>query len=399
MTQWRFTLKSFLAISLACCLPQGLVSAESPAAALSTIKNSADLDALIASTGDDVWKKSLREHSVAILAAATQRPHIEAVMRTIQSSPGRFETLNTTPASLKKTAAGDVALFNTLKLVDLAIPNAGPHDHRKVDPYDAAFFEHLGHITALESLNIIATKLNDEWITPLGKLSNLKTLRFTNNGKLTDAGLEKLAGLKQLETFSFVGTGMQGHAYAKFAGWTRLTRCSHRGSSIDDEGLQQLCEHLPNLENISLAHAKFTDAGAPHLTKLTNLKGLEIGTRNATPQCLQHLVKLPLEYLQLGDGLDEPEGIALIKDIPTLRRLTLTNAKVLTDADLKVVAGMTQLEHVELGKIELPDERLGVLKNFAFLKSMRLVPAAAPFTAETQARIKLLLPKLELQFK
>lgn len=390
---------TFLATFLSCCLLQIPVSAEPPAAAFSKLKTAAELDALIASTGDDVWKESLHEHSVAILAAAAQRPHIEAVMRTIQSSPGRFETLNTTPASLKKAAGGDVALFDTLKLVDLAIPNAGPHDHRKVDPYDAAFFEHLGHITALESLNIIATKLNDDWITPIGKLTNLKTLRFTNNGKLTDAGLEKLAGLKQLETFSFVGTGMQGHAYAKFAGWTRLTRCSHRGSNIDDEGLQQLCEHLPNLENISLAHAKFTDAGAPHLTRLTKLKGLEIGTRNATPQSLQHLVKLPLEYLQLGDGLDAPEGIALIKGIPTLRRLTLTNAKVLTDADLKVVASMTQLEHLELGKIELPDERLKVLKDFAFLKSMRLVPAAAPFTAETQARIQQLLPKLELQFK
>ncbi len=399
MTQ-NFTVSgSLLAAFVSCCLVQNPAPAESPATALSTIKSAAELEALVASTGDDVWKKSLREHSAAILAAAAQRPHIEAVKRTILSSPGRFETLNTTPASLKKAAAGDVALFDTLKLVDLAIPNAGPHDHRKVDPYDAAFFEHLGHITALESLNIIATKLNDGWIAPIGKLTNLKTLRFTNNGKLTDAGLEKLAGLKQLETFSFVGTGMQGHAYSKFAGWTKLTRVSHRGSSIDDEGLQQLCEHLPNLENISLAHAKFTDAGAPHLTKLTKLKGLEIGTRNATPQCLQHLVKLPLEYLQLGDGLDAPEGIALIKDIPTLRRMTLTNAKVLTDADLKVVAGMTQLEHLELGRIDLPDERLGVLKDFAFLKSMRLVPAAAPFTPETQARIQQLLPKLELQFK
>ena len=399
MNQRRALLVSIFASALACCVPHVSALADSPALTLSKIKTAADLDALIASTGDEALKKALREHSKLILAAADQLPHVEAVKRTIQSSPGRFETINTTPDSLKTAAGGDVAMFGTLKLVDLAIPNAGPHDHRKVDPYDAAFFEHLGHITALESLNIIATKLNDDWLAPLGKLTNLKTLRFTNNGKLTDAGLEKLAGLKQLETFSFVGTGMQGHAYAKFEGWTKLTRCSHRGSSIDDEGLQQLCEHLPNLENISLAHAKFTDAGAPHLTKLTKLKGLEIGTRNATPQSLQHLVKLPLEYLQLGDGLETPEGIALIKDIPTLRRLTLTNAKDLTDADLKVVAGMTQLEHLELGKIELPDERLGVLKDFAFLKSMRLVPAAAPFTAETQARIKQLLPKLELQFK
>lgn len=398
MNRRRFGLCLLLAIAPAVGSFSSAFSAELPAA-LNTIKSQQDLDAVIASVKDADLKKALQAHASALLGAVEERRHVEAIMKAIEISPGKVEKINTTPESLKKAVGGDVVLFDTLKAVDLAIPNAGPHDHRKVDPYDAAFFEHVGHLKSLESLNIIATKLNDDWIAPLGQLHTLKTLRFTNNGKLTDAGLERLAGLKNLETFSFVGTGMKGHAYSKFEGWTRLIKVSHRGSSIDDEGLKQLCEHLGSLESLSLAHAKFTDAGAVHLTKLSKLKGLEIGSQNATPSCLQHLRKLPLEYLQIGDGLDKPEGIRLIKDIPTLRRLTLTNAKDLTDADLKLVAGMTQLEHLELGRIDLPDERLGQLKDFAFLKSMRLVPASAAFTPETQARIKQLLPKVEIQFK
>lgn len=394
----RFLLYSLLAVAASFGNLASAFSAEVPAA-LAAVKTQSDLDAVIAATTNADLKQALQSHSTALVAAAERRAHVEAVLRAVEASHGKVEKINTTPASLKKVVGGDVSLFDTLKLVDLAMPNAGPHDHRKVDPYDAAFFGHLGHIQTLESLNIIATRLSDEWIAPLGKLTNLKTLRFTNNGKLTDVGMAHLAGLKNLEQFSFVGTGMKGHAYAKCEGWTRLIKVSHRGSSIDDEGLQQLCEHLGNLESISLAHAKFTDAGAVHLAKLSKLKGLEIGTRNATPSCLQHIAKLPLEYLQLEDGLDTPEGIGLIKGIPTLRRLTLTNAKALTDADLKLVASITQLEHLELGGINLPDERLGLLQNFAFLKSMRLVPAAAVFTPETQARIKQLLPKVELQFK
>jgi hypothetical protein len=366
---------------------------------LGKITTAADLDALVASTGDAALKQVLRENAAAILAAAAQRPHIDPILRAIEISPGKVGKINTTPDSLKNAAGGDIALFDTLNAVDLAIPNAGPHDHRKTDPYDAAFFEHLGHITALESLNIIATKANDEWIKPLGRLTNLKTLRFTNNGKLTDAGMEHLAGLKNLETFSFVGTGITGRAYAKCEDWTRVTKVSHRGSSIDDEGLQQLCEHLPNLESISLAHAKFTDAGAPNLAKLTKLKGLEIGTSKATPQTLTHLAKLPLEYLQLGEGFESPECIPLIKGLATLRRLTLNNAKGFTDSDLKLVATLTQVEHLELGKIDLSDERLATLKEFAILKSMRLVPVKEPFTPEMQAKVKAALPKTELQFK
>ena len=378
------------------------LASSSPAAApaaLANVKTQADLEAVVASTSDGALKQALRDNAAAILSAAAQHPHVEAVIRTVESSPGKIEKINTTPEGLKKAAGGEVALFDTLTLVDLAIPNAGPHDQRKTDPYDTVFFEHLGHIATLESLNIIATKASDEWIAPLGKLTNLKTLRFTNNGKLTDAGMEQLAGLKNLETFSLVGTAITGRAYAKCKDWTHVTKVSHRGSSIDDEGLQQLCEHLPNLESISLAHAKFTDAGAVHLAKLTKLKGLELGTSKATPQTLQNIAKLPLEYLQLGEGFDSPECIPLIKGLATLRRLTLTNARLLTDADLKLVACLTQLEQLELSKIDLPDERLALFKDFAFLKAMRLVPATTPYTPDTQAKIKQLLPKVALTFQ
>jgi hypothetical protein len=311
-------------------------------------------------------------------------PHVEAVTRIVEAAQGKVE----------KTEDGQ-----SLKLVDLAVPAAGPHDHRQVDPYDAAFFEHLGHIATLESLNVISTKFNDEWMPHIAKLRRLKTLRFTNNGKLTDAGMAQLAGLKNLESFSFVGTAMTGKAYAKFEGFTKLVKVSHRGSSIDDEGLEELCDHLPNLESISLAHAKFTDAGAPNLAKLKKLKGLEIGTSKATPQALVHLAKLPLEYLQLGEGFESAASIPFIKDIPTLRRLTLTSGTKLTDPELQTVAALKQLESLELGKVPLPHERLPALKDFAHLKSLRLVPDKEPFTPETQARIKALLPKTELKFQ
>ncbi len=310
--------------------------------------------------------------------------HVEAVTRIVTGAKGKIE--------LTTDGQG-------IKLIDLNVPGAGPHDHRKDDPYDAAFFEHVGHLSTLESLNIISTKFNDDWMPSLAKLTNLKALRFTNNGKLTDAGMAQLAGLKNLENFSFVGTQMTGKAYAQFEGFTKLTRVSHRGSSIDDEGLRQLCDHLPNLESISLAHAKFTDAGAPHLAKLTKLKGLELGTSKATPQALKAITKLPLESLQLGEGFESVACIAIVKDIASLRRLTLTNAQALTDADLLVIAGLTQLDHLEIGKMPLPDERIPALKPFAFLKSMRLVPVKAPFSPEQQAKIQAALPKTKLEFK
>ncbi|HEY1066594.1 MAG TPA: hypothetical protein VGE52_10810, partial [Pirellulales bacterium] len=348
---------------------------------------------------DGELKNALQVHRTAILAALARRGHVDAVVGAVKRSPGKFDPVNDTPESLRKALGGDLPAFDSLIAVDLAMPNVGPHAHREVDPYDAAFFEHLGQIDTLESLNIIATKLNDDWIVPLNRLHKLKTLKFTNNGKLTDAGLEKLSGLTQLESFSFVGTKMQGHAFAKFEGWTKLTRSSFRGSSLDDAGLQFLCERFPNYESLSLAHAHFTDAGAVHLAKLTKLKGLELGSREATPNCLQAITTLSLEYLQLGDGLDAPTGIALIKDMPTLRRLTLTDASALTDDNLKLVSEMKQLEQLELGRPAMPAERLELMKDFGFLKSLRLTPGREPLAPETQERLHAALPKTELKFQ
>ena len=386
---------------LALCLTSTLLtlSASAQTPDLTKVTSRAQLDAVIAATGNAALKQALQTHASAILAAAAQRAHAEAVIEAIKIGQGRTERTNTTPESLKQNAGGELSVFDSLRLVDLAIPNAGPHDHRKVDPYDAAFFAHLGELTALESLNVIATKLGDDGIAPLGKLTNLKSLRFTNNGKLSDAGLEKLAGLKNLEIFSFVGTGMKGHAFAKFEGWTRLTRCSFRGSSIDDEGLRHISERFPNLESLVLAHAKFTDAGAVHLSKMTKLKGLEIGTHNATAAALQNLTTLPLEYLQLGEGFTAPAAIQTIRGIKTLKRLTLTDCKLTSDDDLKTVAAMKHLENLELSNIPLPEARLPLLKEFAHLKALRLVPAnRVPFSPDTQAAVKRLLPSAALKF-
>lgn len=387
----------FLAVFTAALIFRATPARAIDAQFLANVHTQAGLDAAIAATTDPALKQAMRDNAGAILAAAEMRPHVVAVASAVEGAKGKIERVNLTPPALKQAAGGDLALFDALKAVDLSIPNAGPHDARKVDPFDAAFFEHLGHISSLESLYIIQTKCNDAWIAPLGKLSNLKSLRFVNNGKLTDAGLEQLAGLRKMESFGYIGTAMLGHAFAKFDGWTALKTCSFRGSSIDDEGLRLICEKFPNLESISLAHAKFTDAGAVHLANLTKLKGLELGTKTATAKTLDTVQKLPLEYLQLGEGFEGGDAVRAIAGLSSLRRLTLTNAKDLKDQDLQVLAAMKQLESLELNN--LPEEKLELLKPMTFMKSLRLVKRPQAYSPETQAKVKAMLPGTALKFE
>ena len=427
---------TFLAIHLS-LLFTSQPHAHSAAPDLSGIKSRADLDAVIAATEDTTLKQSLGDHAKAILAAAEQHPHVEAVIRTIESAPGTFTKVNTTPEALKRATGGDIAIFDTLTHVSTSIINGKAHVYRGVndDPYDAAFIEHLGHILTLESVKIVATKIQDSWLPPLLNLKNLKSLSMEGTarglqgkpalgdpslarlqalaqfpgltslelayfGQATDAGLEQLAGLKNLESFTFRGSPVNGHAFAKFNGWTNLKKINFHSNSLDDAGLGHVCEKFPNLEFIKLWHSKLiTDASADHLKKLRKLKGIEISCSKATAALIRHLREHPMEYVALEYGVNSPaaDAIDTVKSIPTLRRLSLA-AEKFTDENLTALAGITQIQELSLSGLDLQKSRLQNLQAFSFLKSLTLVRYGQGYSDETQASVKALLPMVDINF-
>jgi hypothetical protein len=398
---------------------------------LSKITSRADLDTVIAAATDGPLKQALQDNAAAILAAAEQHPHVEAVIRTIESAPGTFTKINTTPEALKKAAGGNIAIFDTLTMVNTGILNGHAHASRdkKTDPYDAAFIEHLGQIPSLENLSVVVTALEESSLDSILKLKRLKSLRIEkryDNGpgdtalaklsqlatfpdlkslslhyfsKATDAGLEHLAGLKNLESFS-LRANLPGHAFAKFEGWTNLKSIAFHGNGIDDEGLGYICERFANLESLNLIPARvLTDASAVHLLKLKKLKRIILNGPQMTAAWHGNLGSLPLESLSVsqGNSLPAAQAIAGAKSIPTLRQFAMSG-KELTDADLTALASMTQLESLSLESIDLPDERLPQLQAFSFLKSITFALRPKGYPPETQAKVKALLPKVDVKF-
>jgi hypothetical protein len=398
---------------------------------LSKITSRADLDAVIAATSHPALKQALADNAADIVAAAEQHPHVESVIRTIESAPGTFTKINTTPEALKKAAGGDIALFDTLTMVNTGILNGHAHASRdkKTDPYDAAFIEHLGHIPSLENLSLVVTTLDESSLDSILKLNRLKSLRIEkryDNGpgdtalaklsqlatfpdlkslslhyfsKATDAGLEKLAGLKNLESFS-LRANLPGHAFAKFEGWTSLKSIAFHGNGIDDEGLGHICERFPNLESLNLIHARvLTDASAVHLPKLKKLKRIILNGPQMTAAWHGNLGSLPLESLSVsqGNSLPAAQAIAGARDIPTMRQFAM-DGNAFTDTDLAAIAGVPQIKELSLSNLDLPDARLPQLQAFAHLKSLTLVRYGKGYPEETQAKVKALLPKIDVKF-
>ena len=419
------------AFSTALALTFGLtVHAATPD--LSKLASRQELDAVIATTTDATLKKALSEHGAGILAAAAQHRHVAAVIRTIELAPGTYTKVNVTPEGLKKAVGADVPIFETLTQVATNILGGKAHDHRKEkdDPYNAEFIEHLGHIPSLESLKLEASGIQDDWIVPLLKLKKLTSLSINGFGKLgdaslehlqrlaecpalvnlelayfgkaTDAGWEKLAPLKLLESFTPRGAGYPGHCFAKYEGWNKLKRINFHSNGLDDEGFGYVCDKFPNLEFIKLWHSKsLTDAGAEHFKKLKHLTGIEISCSKASSAFVKHLRTLPLEYIALEYGVNTPcsDAIETVRGIPSLRRFKLPGVPV-SDADLATLAGAKQMEELSIGVDELSDERIPQLKGLAFLKALNLSSTKKkPFSNETQAKIRALLPNTKVEFQ
>src|SRR5258708_5966260 len=111
---------------------------------LPPITSAADLDTAIAATTDPAQKSALQTSRDAILAAVAGKPHVDAVIATLTAAGGAYEKTNATPDALQKAFGAPFPLFDTLRLVNLSDPKLGIKAKRDTDPFDHAFYEHLG---------------------------------------------------------------------------------------------------------------------------------------------------------------------------------------------------------------------------------------------------------------
>lgn len=164
---------------------------------------------------------------------------------------------------------------------------------------------------------------------------------------------------------------------------------------VTDAGLEHL-RGLSNLEELSLWSDNVTNDGLAHLSKLTKLRKLSVSGRKVTLACCIHLADLELEQFS---GIGEPRGfaardkigdqqLAQMKVMTKMRKLEIGGSK-LTDAGLADLASMTGLRELKISNAGLGGDprfggdvritkaglaRLAALKNVEVLS---IVPCSA----------------------
>jgi hypothetical protein len=175
-------------------------------------------------------------------------------------------------------------------LAALAVLSAAPAVADLTQDDVTAWIESLGgHYTRGDAGAITAVDLRSAWLTDadLEKLAHLPQLESINLAytKVTDLALERLAPLENVKTLNLY--------YAEY---------------VTDNGIAHL-KHWKNIEHLNVRGSKVTSSVFEHVSGMAKLKSLDVGFSRVTDEGFEHL--MDLEHLAtLAFGGNKMSGVA-----------------------------------------------------------------------------------------
>lgn len=196
------------------------------------------------------------------------------------------------------------------------------------------------------------------------------TLIFSQSKKVTDADLEQLAGLAQLQHVALEDAPITGVGLAHLRGLRELQDVNLNRTRVADEHLVNL-KGLPKLRAVYLFGTPLTDAGLAHLAGM-NGGELNLGETRITNDGLAHLSGMrDLMILSLNDTNITDKGLTHLRSLTRLNTLSLARSNV-TDRGLEHLHGMSKLTNLSLFGTQVTDDGLKHLKNLTRMVNLNL---------------------------
>jgi len=287
---------------------------------------------------------------------------------------------------------------------------------------------HLAEIKSIDYLALPGRIMNDEVLSYLGQLHNLRDLGIArphyvdpkmNKTYYTDRGLAMLSGLKDLEKLGIGSIGVTDEGMSQIAAFANLRDLSIFGCPITDAGCTELLV-LKSIETLSLSHTEMTIAGLRQLSALPNLTSLSVQIDKTADRAvldlsgLTKLKKLTLkihsssfwtdadlvslanlkniEWLQMGPRRFTDNGLLHIAGLTEMERLGIGGPN-LTDEALRHLAKMTKLNHLSINDGNITDRGLRHLENLPNLTYLNIT-STSRISAAAKRRLKDQLPNL-----
>jgi Leucine-rich repeat (LRR) protein len=260
------------------------------------------------------------------------------------------------------SALAGLKQLRTLRVGAYTLP-----DSRSRATYPLADISPLKNLTALEELQLFATKISD-----VGPISSMRELRYLGISATDVSDLTPLHNLQSLETFAAWGTEIS--ILDPISNSPKLSILVVSDTSVSDV---RALGRLTQLNRLSLGNTRVADV-AP-LADLIRLKTLDLNSTRVTSikplaNCI-NLENLDLSYTKISDitalaGLSNLQALNLIQsgvtdlrplaNLSKLRSLYLRNTPV---TDVTVLKGLAGLKSVDLTGTKVPEEQVAELKR------------------------------------
>lgn len=260
--------------------------------------------------------------------------------------------------------------------------------HRTLERLDVALRDHLlddrglaalAGCTRLEQLALFSCEhVTSAGLAALAPLRRLRTLDLRNH-PLDDAGVAHLVELPLAEVkFNAVSRGLTARGMRGLAALP-LHVLALDGETLDDTSIVPLAEH-PTLANLELAGARFGPGGLAALGSLPKLRRLYLPSSSLDDAALRQLA--PLADRPAGAGLRalfvghcETLSDRCCATIGRFRELVYLDlsATQITGGGLAQLRDLRDLEHLDLGFLDLDDAAVATLRGFPRLTALSLV--------------------------
>ena len=189
----------------------------------------------------------------------------------------------------------------------------------------------LENMEILSELSLVSTRVSDKGLKTLGKLKGVRRVRISGTAiNLTPVGMAALAEMPSLENVTLTSqhvtdAGLVALAKNKKLKGVAIIESGRGGSKLTDAPLNAVAG-LPQLENLGLPWSKITDQGAlkamqpGNFPSLTGLSLANTSVSDAVLKALHDPTVLPaLKQIDVSRTKVTPQGVeALIKARPNL---------------------------------------------------------------------------------
>lgn len=191
--------------------------------------------------------------------------------------------------------------------------------------------------------------LSADNIALFGKLTDLEKLEILNYRELNDDMASQLAGLKNLKTLALTNSGIGDSTVEMIAkSFPDLTNLDLSSNTVMTNGALKIICELGKLERLTLVQNRFNDLGTTHLSKLENLRVLDLrGNMEAGNMTMEVIGALPkLVALKHRSTAVADYGMDYLAQSKTLSSLLMQDFVITGQAGQAIanIEPLTQLE-------------------------------------------------------